>query len=153
MNKRAKSRFLIGGLNKKIISSSQRIGLWASLVAQTVKHPPAMRKTWIRSLGREDSLEKGMTTQSSVLAWRIPRTEDTGEPQSMGSHRVRYNQATIFFNFVQWGNWRRKWQPTPVFLLGESHGRRSLVGYSPWSRKESDTTEQTSLTQKTYKNS
>ena len=38
--------------------------------------------------------------------------------------------------------WRRKWQPTPVFLPGESHGRRSLVGYSPWDRKESDTTEQ-----------
>ena len=38
--------------------------------------------------------------------------------------------------------WRRKWQPTPVFLPGESHGRRSLVGYSPWGRKESDTTDQ-----------
>ena len=38
--------------------------------------------------------------------------------------------------------WRRKWQPTPVFLPGESHGRRSLVGYSPWGRKESDTAEQ-----------
>ena len=37
--------------------------------------------------------------------------------------------------------WRRAWQPTPVFLLGESHGQRSLVGYSPWSRKELDTTE------------
>ena len=37
--------------------------------------------------------------------------------------------------------WRRKWQPTPVFLPGESHGGRSLVGYSPWGRKESDTTE------------
>ena len=38
--------------------------------------------------------------------------------------------------------WRRKWQPTPVFLPGESHGWKSLVGYSPWGRKESDTTEQ-----------
>ena len=38
-------------------------------------------------------------------------------------------------------SWRRKWQPTPVFLLGKSHGRRNLVGYSPWGRKESDTTE------------
>ena len=66
-----------------------------------IKNLPAMKETQVRSLGREDSLEKGMTTQSSVLAWRIPRTEDTGEPQSMGSHRVRYNQATIFFNFVQ----------------------------------------------------
>ena len=41
--------------------------------------------------------------------------------------------------------WRRKWQPTPIFLSGESHGRRSLVGYSPWGRKESDTTEQLHL--------
>ena len=42
--------------------------------------------------------------------------------------------------------WRRKWQPTPVFLLGESHGERSLAGYSPWGRKESDVTEATEHT-------
>ena len=42
--------------------------------------------------------------------------------------------------------WRRKWQPTPVFLPGKSHGQRSLVGYSPWGRKESDTTEQLTYT-------
>ena len=47
-------------------------------------------------------------------------------------------------------SWRREWQPTPVFLPGESHGQRSLVGYSPWGPKESDTTEQ--LTQKCYQN-
>ena len=41
--------------------------------------------------------------------------------------------------------WRRTWQPTPVFLPGESHGQRSLVGYSPWGHKESDTTEQLTL--------
>ena len=46
--------------------------------------------------------------------------------------------------------WRRKWQPTPVFLLGKSHGQRSLVGYSPWSHKESDLTEQLTLTTETY---
>ena len=45
---------------------------WASLVAQTVKNPPAMRETWVPSLGWEDSLEKGMATHSSILAWRIP---------------------------------------------------------------------------------
>ena len=60
-----------------------------SLVAQTVKNPPAMWETWVWSLGWEDPLE-------------------------------------------------RKWQPTPVFLPGESHGQRSLVGYSPWDHKESD---------------
>ena len=45
---------------------------WTSLVAQTVKNPPAMQKTWVRSLGWEDPLEEGMATHSSILAWRIP---------------------------------------------------------------------------------
>ena len=58
---------------------------WASLVAQLVKNPPAVWETWVRSLGQEDPLEKGMTPDSSILAWRIPRTEEPGEPQSMGS--------------------------------------------------------------------
>ena len=48
--------------------------LWASFVAQLVKNPPAMRKTWVQSLGWEDPLEKGTATHSSILAWRIPRT-------------------------------------------------------------------------------
>ena len=47
---------------------------WASLVAQLVKNPPAMRETWVRSLGWEDTLEKGKATHSSILAWRIPWT-------------------------------------------------------------------------------
>ena len=51
---------------------------WASFVAQLVNNPPAMWETWIRSLGWEDPLEKGMATHSSVLAWRIPRTEEPG---------------------------------------------------------------------------
>ena len=55
-----------------------------SLVAQMVKNLPAMRETWVLSLGWEDLLEKGMATQSSILAWRIPWTEKSGEPQSMG---------------------------------------------------------------------
>ena len=74
-------------------SVAVQVGPQASLVvAQTVMNLPAMRETWIRSLGWEDP-------------------------------------------------WRRAWQPTPVFLPGEFHGQRSLVGYSPWGRKESDTTE------------
>ena len=48
--------------------------LWASLVAQMVKNPPAMQETWVRSLGREDPLEKGKATHSSTLVWRIPWT-------------------------------------------------------------------------------
>ena len=66
--------------------------LWgASLVAQTVNNLPAMRETWVPSLGREDPLEKGMATRSSILAWRIPWTEVPGVLQSMGWQRVGHN--------------------------------------------------------------
>ena len=56
-----------------------------------VKNTPAMQETWVPSLGLEDPLEMGMATQSSILAWRIPRTEETGGLQSMGSQRVRHD--------------------------------------------------------------
>ena len=56
----------------------------ASLVAQMVKNLPAMWETWVRSLGREDPLERGMATHYSILAWRIPWTEEPGGLQSMG---------------------------------------------------------------------
>ena len=58
---------------------------WASLVAWMVKNPPAMRETWVRSLGWEDPLEEGLTTHSSILAWRIPMAEEPGGLRSMGS--------------------------------------------------------------------
>ena len=57
----------------------------ASLVAQTVKHLPAMRETWVLSQGQEDPLEKEMATHSITLAWKIPWMEETGRLQSMGS--------------------------------------------------------------------
>ena len=60
---------------------------WTSLLAQLVKNPPAVRETWVGSLGQEDSLEKGLATHSSTLAWRIPWTEELGRLQSMGSQR------------------------------------------------------------------
>ena len=63
----------------------------ASLVAQRLKHLPAMRETWVRSLGREDPLEKEMATHSSTLAWRIPWTEEFGGLQSTGSQRVGHD--------------------------------------------------------------
>ena len=63
---------------------------WASLVAQTVKNLPAMQETRVQSLGQEDPLEKGMATLSSILARRIPWTEDPGGLQSMGLQRVRH---------------------------------------------------------------
>ena len=56
---------------------------WASLVAQTVKNSPAMQETQVQSLGREDPLEKKLATHSSILAWRIPWTEEIGCLQSM----------------------------------------------------------------------
>ena len=62
-----------------------------SLVAQTVKSSPAMQEARLGSLGREELLEKEMATRSSPLAWRIPRTEEPGGLQSMGSQRVRHN--------------------------------------------------------------
>ena len=65
--------------------------LWASLVAQLVKNSPAMQETWVRSLGREDPLEKKMATHSSILIWRILWTDESGGLQSMGSQRVRHD--------------------------------------------------------------
>ena len=55
---------------------------------------PAVWETWVRYLGQEDPLEKGMATHSSILAWRIPWTEEPGGPQSMGLQRVRHDRAT-----------------------------------------------------------
>jgi len=64
---------------------------WASLVAQIVKNMPAMWETQVQSLGREDSLEKGMAACSSIFARRIPGTDKPGELQSMGSQRVGHD--------------------------------------------------------------
>ena len=81
-------------------------------------------------------LEKAMATHSSTLAWKLPWMEEPGRLQSMGSRRVRHDWATSLslFTFMRW---RRKWQPAPVFLPGESQGRGSLVGCRLWGRTES----------------
>ena len=63
----------------------------ASLVAQRVKNPPAMQETWVRPLGWEDPLEQGLATQSSLLAWTIPWTEEPGSLHPMGLQRVGHN--------------------------------------------------------------
>ena len=68
--------------------------MYASLVAQTVKNLPAMHETWAQSLGLEDPLEKEMATHSSMLAWKISRTEKPGGLQSVGPQRVRHDQVT-----------------------------------------------------------
>jgi len=129
----------------------------ASLTAQVVKNPPAMQEIWVRSLGWEDSLQKGKATHSSILAWRIPWTLP-----SMGSQRVRHNWATftLYWGLPWWLRhwkinlqyrrlgfnpwvrkipWKGEWLSTPVFLPGKFHGQRSLAGYRPWCCKESDT--------------
>ena len=81
-----------------------------------------------------------MAPHSSTLAWKIPWAEDPGRLQSMGSLRVGHDWATSLslFTFM---HWRRKWQPTPVFLPGESQGRGSLLGCSPRGCEELDTSE------------
>ena len=66
----------------------------AYLVAQMVKLLPTMRETWVQSLGQEDPLEKEMATHSSILAWKIPWTEEPGRLQSMASQRVGHDWAT-----------------------------------------------------------
>ena len=88
------------------------------------------------------SLEKAMATHSSTLAWKIPWTEEPRRLQSMGLLGVRHDRVTSLslFTFM---HWRRKWQPTPVFLPGESQGWGSLVGCRLWGRTELDTTEVT----------
>ena len=101
---------------------------WASLVAQLVKDPPAMTETWVLYLGWEDPLEKRKATHSSILAgechglyspWGL-KESDTTEQLSL----------ITFFFFLS-----RKWQLTPLFLPGKSHGQRSLAGYSSWGCK------------------
>ena len=86
--------------------------------------------------------EKAMAPHSSTLAWKIPWTEEPGGLLSMELRRVGHDWTTSLslFTFM---HWRRKWQPTPVFLPGESQGRRSLVGCHLWDRTESDMTEAT----------
>ena len=69
----------------------------ASLVAQRLKHLPPLWETWVRSLGREDPLEKEMVAHSSILAWRIPWTEEPGRLQSTGSQRVRHDWTSLHF--------------------------------------------------------
>ena len=96
-----------------------------------------------------------MATHPSVLAWSIPGTAEPGGLPSMGSHRVGHDWSDLaaaaaskfsktkvtLLNCIHTTTfiYERKWQPTPVFLPGDSHGQRSLAGYNPWGRKESDT--------------
>ena len=85
-----------------------------------------------------------MASHSSTFAWKIPWTEEPGGLQSMGSLELDTTERLHFhFSLFTFMQWRRKWQPTPVFLPGESQGRGILVGCHLWGRTESDTTEAT----------
>ena len=95
---------------------------------------------WLNNIPLTHLEEKAMAPHSSTLPWKIPWTEEPGRLQSMGSLRVGQDSVTSLslFTFM---HWRRKWQPTPVFLPGEAQGRGSLVGCRLWDRTESNTTE------------
>ena len=86
-------------------------------------------KTWL-----EPPREKAMAPYSSTLAWKIPWTEEPGGLQSMGSLRVVHDWATSLsiFTFM---HWRRKWQPTPELLPGESPGQKSILGCHLWGHR------------------
>ena len=115
--------------------SSQLSSCWTSQV-------PNKLPVNLRSVSLAKSGEGNGSGDSSTLAWKIPWTEEPGGLLSMGSHRVGHDWATSLSLFT-YMHWRRKWQPTPVFLPGESQGWGSLVGCLLWGRTESDTTEVT----------
>ena len=113
-----------------------------SLVAQTVKHLLTMRETWVRSLGQEDPLEKGMATHSSIHAWKIPWTKEPGGLQSMGSQRVAdtgSNGKESAWNAGDLGSIPGLGRssggghgiPLQYSCLENPHGQRLLAGYSP----------------------
>ena len=93
---------------------------------------------------------RSVAPHSSTLAWKIPWAEEPGRLQCMESLRVGHGWATSL-SLLTFMHWRRKWQPTPVFLPGESQGQGSLVGCHLWGRTESDTTDATQQQQHTYR--
>ena len=129
---------------------------WLQAMLQSYSHQDSMvlaqrqkyrsmeqnRKPRDKSMHLWTPLEKAMAPHSSTLAWKIPWTEESGRLQSMRSLRVGHDWATSHSRFT-FMHWRRKWQPTPVFLPGESQGWGSLVGCRLWGRTESDMTEAT----------
>ena len=97
--------------------------------------PPAFNLSQHQDLFKwVSSSHQVLAPHSSTHAWKIQWTEEPGRLQSMGSLRVGHDWATSLWLFTLM-HWRRKWQPTPVFLPGESHGQRSLVGCRLWGRR------------------
>ena len=123
---------------KKFILHSSRFWAVRIITKETVRLTLASEKKKDFCL----TMEKAMAPHSRTPAWKIPWT---GEPGGAAVHgvaksRTRLSDFTFTFHFM---HWRRQWQPTPVFLPGESQGRGSLVGCRLWGRTESDTTEAT----------
>ena len=123
----------------------------ASLVARLVKNLPALWETWVRSLGRDDPLEKEMATRSSVLARRIPWKKEPGRLQSMGLQRVRHDWATSLSNWALYsGPWtagRSKGNQSWIFIgrtdteaeapiLWPSDAKNWLIGKDPDAGKD-----------------
>ena len=94
---------------------------WKKSYDQTRQHIKSRDVTLLTKVHLVKATEKAVAPHSSTLAWKIPWTEEPGRLQSMGSLTVRHDWATSlwFFTFM---HWRRKWQPIPVFLSGESQG-------------------------------
>ena len=137
------------------------------MTVQTVKNLPAMQETLVQSLDWEDPLEKGVTTvpvflprefhgQRSLVGyspWGHKESDTTEQLSAAQRNKPPWRASLVpsgqestsqcrrhgFHPWVGQIPWRREWLPTPVFLPGEFHGQRSLVGYSPWGRKESET--------------
>ena len=105
------------------------MGRMASLVAQLVKNPPA---TLVRLLGREDPQRRD----------RLPTPVFLAFPSGSDGKETACNAGDLgSIPVLGRSPWRTAWQPTPLFLPGESHGLRSLAGHSPWRQKVSDMTE------------
>ena len=130
------------GLATHFIYDIIHVSMTFSQIIPPSASPTESTRLFYRCSHRDITLEKAMAPHSSTLAWKIPWTGEPGGLQSMGSWRVRHDWATSLslFTFM---HWRRKWQPTPVFLPGESQGRGSLVGCRLWGLTELDTTEAT----------
>ena len=131
-----------GSFQPRDWTSVSCIDRWILYHWATCKAPKFLLSVGLFCIQSPDKPEKAMAPHSSTLAWKIPWTEEPGRLQSMGSLRVRHDWVTSLSRFT-FMHWRRKWWPTPVFLPGESQGRRSLVGCRLWGHTESNMTEVT----------
>ena len=115
----------LGNISRSRISGSYSNSM-ASQVAQTVKNLPVTQETLVRSLGQEDSLEKGIASHSSILAWRIPWTEEPGGLQSMGwQSQTWLSDQYFYFHMVTLFNFLRKCQTVfqgPFYIPTATHG-------------------------------